>query len=100
MGIPICRLFDDGHSDWCEVIPHCSSLFFFFLFKALLKHMEVSRLGVELELWLLAYTTVTVTQNLSLACNLYHSSRQRRILNPLSKAGDRTRDLMVPSRIH
>ena len=21
---PACRLFDDGHSDWCEVIPHCS----------------------------------------------------------------------------
>ena len=20
----ICRRFDDGHSDWCEVIPHCS----------------------------------------------------------------------------
>ena len=20
----ICRLFDDGHSDWCEVISHCS----------------------------------------------------------------------------
>ena len=20
----ICRLFGDGHSDWCEVIPHCS----------------------------------------------------------------------------
>ena len=20
----VCRLFDDGHSDWCEVIPHCS----------------------------------------------------------------------------
>ena len=19
-----CRFFDDGHSDWCEVIPHCS----------------------------------------------------------------------------
>ena len=19
----ICRFFDDGHSDWCEVIPHC-----------------------------------------------------------------------------
>ena len=19
-----CRLFNDGHSDWCEVIPHCS----------------------------------------------------------------------------
>ena len=24
-GIIVCRLFDDGHSDWCEVmIPHCS----------------------------------------------------------------------------
>ena len=20
----ICRLFNDGHSDWCEVIPHGS----------------------------------------------------------------------------
>ena len=20
----VCRLFDDGHSDWCEVIAHCS----------------------------------------------------------------------------
>ena len=19
-----CRFFDDGHSDWWEVIPHCS----------------------------------------------------------------------------
>ena len=23
-GFIICRLFDDGHSDWCEVISHCS----------------------------------------------------------------------------
>ena len=21
-GLTVCRLFDDGHSDWCEVIPH------------------------------------------------------------------------------
>ena len=20
----VCRVFDDGHSVWCEVIPHCS----------------------------------------------------------------------------
>ena len=20
----VCRFFDDGHSDWCDVIPHCS----------------------------------------------------------------------------
>jgi len=19
-----CRYFDDGHSDWCEVVSHCS----------------------------------------------------------------------------
>ena len=19
----VCRLFDDGHSDWCEMISHC-----------------------------------------------------------------------------
>ena len=26
MGTPIvCRLFDDGHSDQCEVIPHYNS---------------------------------------------------------------------------
>ena len=28
-----------------------------------------------------------------------HSSQQRQILNPLSEARDRTRNLMVPSRI-
>ena len=27
----ICRLFDDGHSDWCDVIPQCS-FFCFVLF--------------------------------------------------------------------
>ena len=21
--IVVCRLFDDGHFDWCEVLPHC-----------------------------------------------------------------------------
>ena len=32
-------------------------------------------------------------------CDPHHSSQQRRILNPLSTAGDRTCNLMVPSRI-
>ena len=35
----------------------------------------------------------------SRVCNLHRSSRQRRIVNPLSKGRDRTRNLMVPSRI-
>ena len=36
----------------------------------------------------------------SFVCKLHHSSRQCRILNPLSEARDRTGNLMVPSRIH
>ena len=37
--------------------------------------------------------------DLSHVSNLHHSSRQRRILNPLSSARDRTLNLMVPSWI-
>ena len=36
----------------------------------------------------------------SCLCDLHHSSWQCRILNPLSEARDRTRNLMVPSWIH
>ena len=25
----VCRIFDDGHSDWCEVISHCSFNLYF-----------------------------------------------------------------------
>ena len=25
----VCRLFDDGHSDWCEVVSHCRFDFHF-----------------------------------------------------------------------
>ena len=62
-------------------------------------YMEVPRLGVKTELQLLAYTTATATQDPTCICNLHHSSRQHRILNPLSKARDPTRNFMVPSRI-
>ena len=41
----------------------------------------------------------TATQDPSRVCDLHNSSQQRRILNPLSKGRDRTRNLMVPSRI-
>ena len=32
-------------------------------------------------------------------CDLHHSSRQHRVLDPLSKARDQTLNLMVPSQI-
>ena len=48
--------------------------------------MEVTRLGVESELLLPAYTTATATQDPSLVCDLHHSSGQCQIRNPLSGA--------------
>ena len=42
----------------------------------------------------------TATRDPSRVCNLHHSSGQRRIVKPLSKGRDRTRNLMVPSWIH
>ena len=56
------------------------------------QHMDVSRLGAELELELLA--CATATQELSCVCDLHSSSQQCWILNPLSKARDRTCILM------
>ena len=54
------------------------------------QHREVPRLGVKSELQLPAYTTDTATPGSSCVCNLHHNSPQRWILNPLSKARDRT----------
>ena len=64
------------------------------------QHREVLRLRVESDLQLLAYTTATATLDPSCVCDLHHRSRQHQIFNPLSKARDQTRNLMVPSRIH
>ena len=71
----------------------------FFFLGLHLKHMVVPRLEVESELQLLAYTRATATSDLSRISDLYHSSRQHQILNPLSEARDRTSNLMVHSRI-
>ena len=53
--------------------------------------MEAPRAGVEWELQLLAYATAT--RDPSPICNLYHSSRQCGIHNPLMEARDQTRNL-------
>ena len=50
--------------------------------------MEVSRLGIELELQLPAYATAIAAQDLSYVCKLYHSSQQHQILKPLSNPRD------------
>ena len=71
--------------------------FFFGLFRA--TPCSIWRLRVELKLQLLAYTTATATQDLSCICDLHHSSWQSQILNPQSKARDRTCVFMDASQI-
>ena len=58
-------------------------------------HVEVPRLGIES-----AYTTATATWDPSRICDLYHSSWQHQIPNPLSEARDQTCIRMDTSQIH
>ena len=53
-------------------------------------HMEVPRLGLELELHLPVYAIAIVPWDPSHICNLCHSSQQHWTLNPLSEARDQT----------
>ena len=52
--------------------------------------MEISGLGTESELQLLAYFTAIAMQDPSHPCNLHHNLRQWRILNSLSETRDQT----------
>ena len=63
-------------------------------------HVEVPRLGEELELQLPAYATATATLDHSHICDLHHSLWQPRVLNPLSGARDRIHILMDSSQVH
>ena len=73
---------------------------FFFLVSATHAAYGNSRLGVESDLQLPAYTTATATPDPSSIFDLHHSSQQHRILNPLSKARDWTRVLMDTGWVH
>ena len=65
--------------------------FYFYAFWGLyLRHMEVPRPGVELELQLPTYTTATATRDPNHICSLHCSSWQHWILNPPSEVRDRT----------
>ena len=70
-----------GESLLDPVVPHQG-------FSLVFLGLEIPRLGVELELQLPAYTTATVTPDLSHICNLHHSLWQCWILNPLMEARD------------
>ena len=74
-------------------------IFFFFL-GLYLRHMEVLRQGVHLELQLPAYATATTMWDLSHVLDLSHSSWQCWILNPWSEARDHNHILMDTSQVH
>ena len=87
------------HNKWLDIVPcaiqqgliaYPNFPFFFSFLGPQPQHIEVPGLGDKLELQLLPYTTATATQNLSHVCDLYHSSWQCWIPNPLSKARDLT----------
>ena len=65
-----------------------NSLLILLFFRAVPMAYGVPRLGVELELQLLAYATATATQGPSYIRDLHHSSRQCRVLNQLSEGRD------------
>ena len=62
-------------------------------------HMEVPRIAVESEIQLLAQATAAATRDLNQVCDLHHSSWQRQIPDPLSKARDQTCILMDTSYV-
>ena len=69
-------------------LPSFLSSFCFFFLGLHMWNMEVLRLEAESELQLLAYATAIATWDLSLICNLQHSSQHCQIPNPLSEAMD------------
>ena len=71
-------------------------LFLFCLSRAAPEAYGGSQARVTLELQLPAYVTATATPDPSRVCDLH---LQCQILNPLSEAGDRTRNFMVRSQI-
>ena len=64
-----------------------------------MQHIEIPRLGVESELQVLGWATAISMQDLSHICDLYHSSWQYQILNPLNKAWYQTWILMDISQV-
>ena len=90
------RLFKSSR----RIIVTSILLLFFFIFCLFVFlgprpwHLEVPGLGVELELQLPAYARATATEDPSCVCDLHHGSQQCWLLNPQSKARDRTHILM------
>ena len=76
--------------DKIQPVTQVLCMIFFSFYSRTLRHVEVPRPGVELELQLKSYTTATATLDPSHICNLHHSLQQRWILKPLMEARNQT----------
>ena len=92
-----CYLTDSTSFLRESALGFCFVLFFFSGLQP--RHVEVSRLGVKLELQLPAYATATAMLDLSGVCNLHHSSWPRWIPNQLSEAREGTCILKDTSQV-
>ena len=93
----MCMVFQ-FHEKLSVSIHNLYSVIFFFLGPHLW-HMEFPGLGIKLEVQLPAYTTAIAVPYLSHVCDLLNSLWHCWILNPLSKAMDRTCSLMDTSQV-
>ena len=84
----IVSIFSYSVAFLLSILTYPLNMYSFFFLWLYLQHMEVPRLGVASELYLLAYTTAIATPDLSCICDLRCSLRQCQILNPLSEASE------------
>ena len=83
----VFRVLNFSHSNRCVMVCHCRGFFVCLDFSGLHPwHVEVPRLGAELELWVPIYATATAMWDPSHVWDLHHSSQQCQIPNPLSEA--------------
>ena len=84
------RHLGEGNKSVLELNKVANCDFFFPLLGPHLRHMEVPRLGVELELPPPAYTTATATPEQSRIRDLHDSTWQCWVRDPLNEARNRT----------
>ena len=86
-----------------NLMPRIIKHFFFFVFLPFSRAAPAAYRGSQARGLIGAVAAglarATAMQDPSRICNLHHSSWQCQIPNPLSKARDQTRNLMVPNRI-
>ena len=82
------------------VSPFSLSFFLFCFLGAHSGHMEVPRLGVELELQLSAYTTQQQLEIPAVSATYTTAHSNAGSFNPLSEARDPTYVFMDPSQVH